>query len=60
MFLTSEEEILTKKYLEQGYVVQAVEDVESLDWVRHRFLELSHQLKDPKFDLANGIESWRR
>lgn len=56
MFLTSEEEILTKKYLGQGYVVQAVEDVESLDWVRHRFLELSHQFLDK--EIGEEADDW--
>ncbi len=40
MFLTQIEKDLTKEYLEQGYVIRPVADVEALGWMRDQFLRL--------------------
>ncbi len=50
MYLTSEEEVLTNEYLEQGYVVRPVENIESLDWIREQFVELSHACLNKNVD----------
>jgi sporadic carbohydrate cluster 2OG-Fe(II) oxygenase len=50
MYLTPEEEALTIEYLEQGYVIRPVEDIESLDWIRQKILGLSHECLNKNVD----------
>ena len=37
MFATETEKKLTKEYLEKGYIIRTIDDVEALDWIRNQF-----------------------
>ncbi len=40
MFLTKDESNLTNEYLEQGYIIRPVADLEALDWIRSKYISL--------------------
>ena len=50
MFLTKEENFLADEYLQNGYVIRPVADLEALDWIRRRFIELIGESIDIKAD----------
>ena len=40
MFLDKNEISLTNQYLENGYIIQPVADLEALEWMRNKFVEI--------------------
>ena len=40
MFLSNKEKRINKQYLNQGYVIQNIDDAKSLKWIREYFCEL--------------------
>jgi sporadic carbohydrate cluster 2OG-Fe(II) oxygenase len=40
MFLDKNEIKITSQYLENGYIIQPVADIEALEWMRNKFVEI--------------------
>ena len=40
MFLDKNEIKITNQYLENGYIIQPVADMEALEWMRSKFVEI--------------------
>ena len=40
MFFNKKEIKISEQYLNQGYVIQNVDDVKSLDWIRNHFCKI--------------------
>jgi uncharacterized protein YdaT len=40
MFLDKKEISITNQYLENGYIIQPVADLEALEWMRNKFVEI--------------------
>ncbi len=40
MFFTEDEYNLTQEYLQQGYIIRSVADLDALDWLRSKFIDL--------------------
>ena len=60
MFLTDSEQLLSKEYLQQGYIIRPVADLEALDWIRIQFIRLISEALDITYaikpeDLLNQI-----
>jgi sporadic carbohydrate cluster 2OG-Fe(II) oxygenase len=53
MFLTEEENCLSKEYLDKGYVIRPVADIEALEWIRHKFDSLIREL----LVISDNVES---
>jgi len=60
MFLDKNEISLTNQYLENGYIIQPVADLEALEWMRNKFVEIVSEylgitdVKEPE-ELLNYI-----
>ncbi len=44
MFFTEDEYDLTQEYLQQGYIIRPVADLEALDWLRCKFVDLISEI----------------
>jgi sporadic carbohydrate cluster 2OG-Fe(II) oxygenase len=53
MFLTEEENSLSKEYLDKGYIIRPVTDIESLEWIKHKIDSLVREL----LVISDDIES---
>ena len=40
MFLDKNEIKITNQYLENGYIIQPVADMEALEWMRSKFVQI--------------------
>ena len=63
MFLTDKEEILTDEFLNNGYIIRKVEDLDALNWIREKFFAFSKKHlklnnKNDKKNLLNQIHSF--
>ena len=56
MFLSEEEQLLTKEYLRQGYIIRPVADQKALTWIRKKFMSLSTQELRVEDELS--AENW--
>ena len=50
MFLSDAEQMLSKEYLKQGYVIRSVADLEALDWIRNKFIGLLSEILGTTLD----------
>jgi len=50
MFLTKDENILIDEYLQKGYIIRPVADLEALNWIRNRFVDLIGESINVKAD----------
>ncbi|MEI6737345.1 MAG: sporadic carbohydrate cluster 2OG-Fe(II) oxygenase [Pseudomonadota bacterium] len=50
MFLSDAEQVLSKEYLKQGYVIRSVADLEALDWIRNKFTGLLSEILGTTLD----------
>ena len=60
MFLSDTEQMLSQEYLRQGYVIRSVADLNALDWIQTKFVELTSEilgttLDDKPEDVLNQI-----
>ena len=45
MFINDQEKKISKQYLEQGYVVKNVDNINSLNWIRSHFCKIIKNTK---------------
>ena len=50
MFLIEDERSLENEYLQKGYIVRPAADLDALNWIRSRFIDLIGESIDVKFD----------
>ena len=56
MFLSEEEQLLTKEYLRQGYIIRPVADQKALAWIRKKIYTLSKQ--NFTDENSSNVDSW--
>ena len=56
MFLSEEEQLLTKEYLRQGYIIRPVADQKALAWIHKKIYNLSKQ--NFTDENSSNVDSW--
>ena len=56
MFLSEEEDSLTKEYLLQGYIIRPVADKKALAWIRRKIYNFSKQ--DVRYENSSEANYW--